>query len=179
MQLAEIKGLVNRHPKLMEIALTADDLARINKEHKLAVVLGVEVDNFGNFNQLGMAPSDAQIKAEIDRLFAEGVRYIFPVHLLDNSFGGTATYVDLFNFSTDREDGHYWSMDCAPMPVNQTEEINYQFSPFDPILINLLNVVTRVKLESNISAAAHLPSVRRTAFSPASYLHRRSGAGPA
>jgi microsomal dipeptidase-like Zn-dependent dipeptidase len=148
LQIAEIKGLVSRHSDFMEIALTADDLARINKAKKLAVVLGVEVDNFGNFNLLGMPPSDAQIKAEIDRLFAEGVRYIFPVHLLDNKFGGTATYEDLFNFSTEREDGHYWDMECERMASNQTEAVNYRFSPFAPVVVDLLNVVSRVKLKT-------------------------------
>jgi hypothetical protein len=34
------------------------------------------------------------------------------------------------------------------MPANQTEAINYQFNSFAPILINLLNVVTRVKLKT-------------------------------
>jgi Membrane dipeptidase (Peptidase family M19) len=148
LQIAEIKGLVSRHNEFMEIALTADDLARINKANKLAVVLGMEVDNFGNFNLLGTPPSDAQIKAEIDRLFAEGVRYMFPVHLLDNKFGGTATYVDLFNFSTEREDGHYWDMGCDDTPASQGEEINYQFAPFAPALIDLLNAITRVKLKT-------------------------------
>jgi hypothetical protein len=158
LQIAEIKAFVGRHADFMEIAFTADDLARINKEKptKLAVVLGVEVDNFGNFNTLPTPPSDAQIKAEIDRLFAEGVRYIFPVHLLDNRFGGTATYEDLFNFSTQREDGNYWKMACECRagdpsgcpPPSQMEEGNFHFSPFAPFVVNLLNVVTRVKLKT-------------------------------
>jgi len=155
LQIAEIKAFVGRH-SFMEVAFTPDDLARINKAGKLAVVLGVEVDNFGNFNTLPAPPSDAQIKAEIDRLFAEGVRYIFPVHLLDNRFGGTATYEDLFNFSTEREDGNYWNMACECRagdpsncpPPSQMEEGNFHFSPFAPFVVNLLNVVTRVKLKT-------------------------------
>jgi hypothetical protein len=176
LQIAEIKGFVSRHD-FMEIAFTADDLARINKGGRLAVVLGVEVDNFGNFNTLPAPPSDAQIKAEIDRLFAEGVRYIFPVHLLDNRFGGTATYEDLFNFSTKREDGNYWNMACECRagdpsncpPPSQMEMGNFHFSPFAPFVVDLLNVVTRVKLKTTFPPLPAYPvcGVQLSAQNPA------------
>jgi microsomal dipeptidase-like Zn-dependent dipeptidase len=149
LQLAEIKGFVDRHPKLMEIALTPADLERIVSKGKLAIVLGVEVDNIGNLNNVPQPPSNAQISAEIDRLYRNGVRYIFPIHVLDNPFGGTATYQDLFNFSTFREDGHYWDLWCAPTPDNPSEAINYQFSTSQALEIDLLNIASKVKLSTS------------------------------
>ena len=119
LQLAETKAFVARHSDFMEVALTSADLERIIRANKLAVVLGVEIDNIGNFNTVSSL-TNAQISAEIQRLFDEGVRYIFPIHLLDNRFGGTATYVDLFNYSTFREDGHWWDLGCTDPSVNYT-----------------------------------------------------------
>jgi hypothetical protein len=139
-QINETKQFVDRHSDFMEIAYSAADLERIVRANKLAVVLGVEIDNIGN---LKGSPSTAQAIAEIDHLYFEGVTYVFPIHLLDNPFGGTATYdadptshdVGLFNLSTYREEGHYWDLGCAPppMPGNPSSEaINYKFPFLDP-----------------------------------------------
>jgi hypothetical protein len=50
----------------MEVALTADDLARIVRSNKLAVVLGVEIDNIGNLKPVPQPPSHAQISSSPD-----------------------------------------------------------------------------------------------------------------
>jgi hypothetical protein len=82
---------------------------------------GVELDHIGN---LGVAldplipiqppsPPDADIRAEIDRLYNKGVRYIFPLHLVDNPFGGAAAYESLFDVSSLRESGHPYDLVCA------------------------------------------------------------------
>jgi hypothetical protein len=133
LQLTEIKKLVGRHADFMEIALTAADLERIIRANKLAVVLGTEIDNIGNFNKVTPL-TNAMVSAEIDRLFNEGVRYIFPIHLIDNPFGGTAAYTDLFNYSNFRESGHWWKLTCTTDP---SEQINYSFTGtgFDPFAV--------------------------------------------
>jgi microsomal dipeptidase-like Zn-dependent dipeptidase len=151
-QLAEIKGFVGRHTDFMEIALTADDLARIVRKNKLAIVLGTEIDNLGNLQKQPPPLTHAQISAEIDRLYGEGVRYIFPIHVLDNRFGGTAAYLDLFNYSTFREDGNYWGLVCAnppQAPDDFTETVNYQFTMSDPVMVDLLNVAGAIKLKTS------------------------------
>ena len=117
MQLDEIKAFVGRHADFMEVALTSADLERIIRGNKLAIVLGVEVDNIGNLHKVSPL-TNAEISAEIQRLFDKGVRYIFPVHLLDNPFGGTAVYVDLFNYSNFREAGHWWDLGCSDPSIN-------------------------------------------------------------
>jgi hypothetical protein len=114
LQIAETKEFIGRHSDFMEIALTSADLQRIVWSNKLAVVLGVEIDDIGNLNTLGRPPGDAEIEAAIGHLFDEGVRYVFPVHLIDNQFGKTAAYEDIFNYSNRREAGHWWDLVCDP-----------------------------------------------------------------
>ncbi|MBL8955641.1 MAG: membrane dipeptidase [Myxococcaceae bacterium] len=112
LQIAELKALVGRHNDFMEVAYSAADLNRIVAANKLAVVLGLEIDNIGNFNTVpGLTP--AQIAAEITRLRSLGVRYLFPVHVIDNPFGTTAANQDIFNLSNLREAGHFWNLQCA------------------------------------------------------------------
>jgi microsomal dipeptidase-like Zn-dependent dipeptidase len=119
LQLTEIKAFVARHPDFMEVALGAADVKRIVQANKIAVVLGVEIDNIGNFNQLPAellslpAPGQAIIAGEIQRLYNSGVRYVLPIHVVDNAFGGTAIYEDGFNTSNLREARHYWEIECA------------------------------------------------------------------
>ena len=55
------------------------------------------------------------------------MRYIFPVHIIDNSFGGTAVYEDLFNYSNYREAGHWWDLECADPSINYS----FQAQGFD------------------------------------------------
>lgn len=55
---------------------------------KLAVVLGIEVDNvFGSKPENPL--SILQILTALDQYYAGGVRHIFPIHFDDNAFGGT------------------------------------------------------------------------------------------
>lgn len=112
LQLDEMRAFVGRHRDFMEIAYSAADLRRIVLANKLAIVLGVELDNIGNFNKVSRL-TQPMIAAEIRRLYDKGVRYIFPVHVIDNKFGGTAIYKDLFNTSNYREFGSFWSIGCA------------------------------------------------------------------
>jgi microsomal dipeptidase-like Zn-dependent dipeptidase len=129
LQIREIKALVSRHSDWMAIADSAENLKKIVEQNKLAIVLGMEVDNIGDFNKKpGLSQDD--IRREIARLYDdEGVRYVFPVHLIDNSFGTTAAYLDLFNLSNLREAGHFWNLQCAPA----SEHIHYAYQLGNPL----------------------------------------------
>jgi microsomal dipeptidase-like Zn-dependent dipeptidase len=122
LQIAEIKSFVARHNDFMEVAYTPTDLRRIVAANKLAVVIGAEIDNIGNFNKV--AVTEPIVRAEINRLYKEGVRYIFPVHLIDNKFGGTALYKDVFNLSNYRENGNFWNIECG----KPEDKITYKFT---------------------------------------------------
>jgi microsomal dipeptidase-like Zn-dependent dipeptidase len=121
LQIAEIKTFVGRHNDFMEVALTPADLRRIVAANKMAIVLGVEVDNIGNFNKVGVGGQ--MISNEVQRLYNEGVRYIFPIHLIDNKFGGTAVYQDVFNLSNYHVTGKFWDLQCG----EAGEGIKHQF----------------------------------------------------
>jgi len=124
LEITETKAFVGRHADFMEVAYTSADLERIVRANKLAVVLGVEVDNIGNLHT--MAPlTKANITNEVARLYAEGVRYIFPIHVIDNPFGGTALYIGTFNISNYREAGHFWDIQCS----NSADQITYKYQP--------------------------------------------------
>lgn len=104
-QIQKLKEFVGRHQSFMQIAYSAADVRRILQSNKLAVILGVEMDNIGNFynpaDGKGGAykpnPTESDVRNEINRLYSLGVRYIFPVHLTNNAFGGAAIYLKDFN----------------------------------------------------------------------------------
>ena len=135
LQIDEIKGLASRHSDWMEIAYSADDLARIVTAGKLALILGLEVDDIGDLNQ-NQSLTIADVRAEVADLYAKGVRYLFPIHMIDNPFGTSAAYGDIFNLSNLREAGHFWNLVCAQPadgigyryqlgnPLTQTVELN-------------------------------------------------------
>ncbi len=106
-QLVRMIELFGRHADFLEIARTSSDLRRIVNAGNLAVILGIEMDNIGNFYNpadkkfatYAPNPTDFDIKYEIDRLFVIGVRYIFPIHITNNVFGGTALYNNDFTIA--------------------------------------------------------------------------------
>jgi hypothetical protein len=194
LQIQEIKNFVGRHSDFMEVARSSADVYSIVKSKKIAVVIGVEINNIGDLgtatsanriiqgggggsggdifgtilgiggaviggyvdpfggqvfgaalgafiggaggNAVGqtdiganVAPvSAAALVAEVDRLYDEDVRYIFPVHLADNPIGGTAAYDDLFDVANIYEEGHAWNLACS----QQSDGIIYQFNSPNP-----------------------------------------------
>jgi microsomal dipeptidase-like Zn-dependent dipeptidase len=151
LQLAELKAFVARHHDFMGIAYSPEDLEKLVRANKLAVVLGVEIDNIGNFNHVSPLTSEA-ISAEISRLYKEGVRYIFPIHLINNPFGGTATYQDIMNYSNYRETGHWWALRWEPT-------ISYHFGQ-DSLPVTLMNIAAVVK---KLGTQFHPPSYPKPA----------------
>lgn len=131
LQVMEIKAFVARNSSFMEVALTPADLYRIvrgipslNVPPKIAVVLGAEIDNIGNFPP-NSPPAPKAITDELARLYKQGVRYIFPVHVSDNLFGGTAPYHQLFNASNVFETGRFWQVECAGTQPYPDDEIGF------------------------------------------------------
>jgi microsomal dipeptidase-like Zn-dependent dipeptidase len=112
LQIREIIAFVNHHTDFMELAMNSADLYRIVQKGNIAVVVGIEVDNLGDFNDK-QPVSTQMIDAEINRLYGNGVRYIFPIHLTDNVFGDTALYDDLFGMANFRETGKFWTVGCS------------------------------------------------------------------
>jgi hypothetical protein len=107
LQIEEIKKLVDRHHParggFMEIATSPEDLRRIVGAGHLAVVLGVETDDFGNLAKraaAGEVITQAKVDAEIHELHGLGVRYLIPLHFSNTVLGGYAITRDLFALSS-------------------------------------------------------------------------------
>ncbi|MFO1460231.1 MAG: HYR domain-containing protein [Verrucomicrobiota bacterium] len=105
-QIDALKDFVARHSDIMEIALDPVQLRSIVRANKLAIIIGSELDDIGNFafdpTVSADSPTDAakkKVSDELDRLYAKGLRYIFPEHLINNKFGGTAIAGDMLNMA--------------------------------------------------------------------------------
>lgn len=113
-QIDETIKFVGQHPDFMEIAYSSADVRRIVGAGKLAVILGMEVDKIGNFGKPGVRTDEAAVRAEIERLYRKGIRYAFPIHLIDNAFGGSAVYEHLFNFANKYQNGYFYRVETNP-----------------------------------------------------------------
>ncbi|HEX8896385.1 MAG TPA: membrane dipeptidase [Terriglobales bacterium] len=108
---------------------------------KLAVVLGIEVDNLFNchlqngngqpLNGEGPACTAEYVQQELQKYYAFGVRHIFPVHDFDNGYGTTATWQDAINVGNFVAEGDFWNA------VNCTDP-GYGFS-LNPIVESLIH----------------------------------------
>ena len=113
-QVADLKAWALRpeNRSWVEVAFTPMDARRIISENKLAMVLGIELDVLGNFvpnnhwTEPGavVMPDDthadlqrALIRAELDRLYLQGVRQIGPFHYVNGVWGGCAMFQRIFN----------------------------------------------------------------------------------
>lgn len=114
-EVREIISFVNRHRDFMEIAYSSADLYRIVKSNKLAIIAGLEIDFIGNFslNMEDNAANRTKVDNELNRLYANGVRYIFPIHMVNNAFGGTAIYEDIMNVLQKIGTGQWWQIECS------------------------------------------------------------------
>ena len=97
-QIAGIKTMVSHNQSWMQIAYSPAEARNIIRQNKLCIVLGMEIDNIGNFHASDNV-TPQQLNSELDRLWAMGVRHMFPIHLADSVFGGSAVYSDMFNFN--------------------------------------------------------------------------------
>lgn len=75
---------------------------------KLAVVLGSEVDYLADCDLVSCAQS--QVDLAMQEIYDLGIRYVFPIHLKTNGFGGAAIYNILA--SGDTYDCKHYSQDC-------------------------------------------------------------------
>jgi microsomal dipeptidase-like Zn-dependent dipeptidase len=115
-QIQATKDLVGRHGDFIEVAYTPADARRIIGANKLAVVLGVEVDSLGNWGRESDVADDEEVRGYLRHLHDDlGVRHIFPIHLANNAFGGTAVYNELFNVLNQHLRGEYLTVRGAAL----------------------------------------------------------------
>ncbi|MBK8254246.1 MAG: membrane dipeptidase [Polyangiaceae bacterium] len=87
------------------VATTPKEAREIIRNNRLAIVLGAEVDDLGDLtDRLAELRYEAQMREEIRRYVRRiqqlGIRHVFPIHLVNNGFGGAAIYDGLFAGAT-------------------------------------------------------------------------------
>ncbi|MDB6040374.1 MAG: peptidase [Verrucomicrobiales bacterium] len=118
-QIAELKNFVARHDDFLEIAYDPFQLRDIVRRGKLAIIIGSELDDIGDFISNPNVKTNADVtskllvSAEIRRLHSNGVRYIFPVHLVNNKFSGTAIAGLMLNIANKYASGEGFQVQAA------------------------------------------------------------------
>src|ERR1019366_5698862 len=147
-QLTYITNLVNANSSWMQIVRTPTEArtAISGNPPKLAVVLSLEMDSL----------SLPQIQSLVQQF---GVANVIPVHLADNSFGGTAVYSDIFNGLSNFINGSLLSS----VPDN-----NVNFSLGTPAIhVEPVTLSTTLNLSSGQVTALDIALVGALAFGPA------------
>jgi microsomal dipeptidase-like Zn-dependent dipeptidase len=119
LQIQWMQQFAQRNSSWMEIARTPKQARAIIERNKLAVVMGIEVDQLGQLQPFGdgndnvsrAQPTAAQIQQEIARVYRLGVRAITPLHLVDNFVGGAAIYNDLFDSLSRYATGQFYCVE--------------------------------------------------------------------
>lgn len=81
----------------LHIAETPAEARSLIRSGKMAVVLGVEVDDL--FQCGRNACSAAEVVLKVMRLHSIGVRHVIPIHSINNDFGGPAFFQELYGLS--------------------------------------------------------------------------------
>jgi microsomal dipeptidase-like Zn-dependent dipeptidase len=121
-----LDAIEKREGGWMRLATSSREAEEIIRSNKLALVLGVEVDTLFGCGSEGDVRCQAEVyAAELDRLYAAGVRQIIPIHLIDNGFGGAAIYDDHMNVNQLVLRGERLEPDPAGC---QDERVDFEFS---------------------------------------------------
>jgi microsomal dipeptidase-like Zn-dependent dipeptidase len=90
-QLAGMQELALLNASWMQIAYTPEEARSIILHDKLAVILGVEVDQLGTYVNLS-DEKPFSITEEVEYLWDLGARVVTPIHAVDNKIGGPAVF---------------------------------------------------------------------------------------
>ncbi len=109
--------------KVVETPQQAEDAIRAGR---MAVVLGIEVDALFGCKHTGDCTIN-HIKDQIRNYYGLGVRHVFPVHLHDNAFGGTAIYHWLWPVANLVSLGEFMDLDdyCEELPEGPGKKYDY------------------------------------------------------
>lgn len=95
-QLDALRQMADDNSHWLEIALDPDHADRIIDDNRLAIIVGLEMD-------------DLELR-QIEELVKKGVRSVIPVHLSDNKFGAAAVYDDLFNVLNEWQNDRFFKV---------------------------------------------------------------------
>ena len=130
-QLSFINSMAATNASWMQIVTTPEEARDAISEGKLAIILAVEMDQ--------LTPSQIIFLRDTANL-----RFVTPIHLSNNRFGGAAVYSDVFNTANEYLTGSFFSVTEDPMidfalsPVQMRLEHN-NTEIMDPEIEALLN----------------------------------------
>lgn len=131
------------------IVTSSAEARRVIEDGKLAVILGTENEKVFDCGEYLDQPLCTQehIDAQLDEWYAKGLRAIFPIHLLDNAFGGTRLSDDpalsgLYQTANIVATGHpYATMPCDELDARSPEGSTPADPPrsiFDTLLLQVM-----------------------------------------
>jgi microsomal dipeptidase-like Zn-dependent dipeptidase len=112
------------------IVTTPQQARDVVRAGKLAVVLGIEVDNLFNCKEAGCPsdfglpaariaplttlPAPTTLEEAVNVIYDMGVRHVFPIHNFDNAFGAAATWMDPIGVGQAVAEQRWWvTRDCG------------------------------------------------------------------
>src|SRR5262245_52809392 len=122
-----------------KIAHTPAEARQIINSGRMAVVLGIEVDSLFDC-KIGQDCTLAHIQERLRNFYQQGVRHIFPIHLFDNQFGGTALFSTLLDSGNKQLTGNFFATEeCAATLGVPNGQHGFQLQPvgggwLDPLL---------------------------------------------
>jgi len=120
-QLLGMKQLAEKNKKWMEIAYSSEDARRIILHNKLALILGVEVDQLG---ELRLGTDEMEPRLEADYLWGLGARAVIPIHAVNNKLGGPSVFIGPYNWLNDLT--HRDNKDATESEVSATKPHYFQ-----------------------------------------------------
>ena len=90
---------------------------------KMAVVLGTEVDTKWGCTTGSAGCTEGYITDRVQEYYDAGVRVVYPVHLIDNKFGGAAVYTGLFELNNLLVNGGFFDMAGCGAPYEWRSDI--------------------------------------------------------
>lgn len=102
---------------------------------KLAVVLGTEVDSAWGCTTGAASCTAAHVEAQVQNYYDQGIRVVYPVHLIDNKFGGAAVYNGLFEVNNWIVNGDWFNMAACGAPIEWRSDIRQFAADAEPAVI--------------------------------------------
>lgn len=90
---------------------------------KMAVVLGTEVDTKWGCTVGSAGCTEGYVADRVQEYYDAGVRVVYPVHLIDNKFGGAAVYTGIFELNNLLVNGSFFTMAGCDAPYEWRSDI--------------------------------------------------------
>lgn len=136
------------------IVYNSDEARSAIAAGKLAVVLGTEVDTEWGCTPDALHCVDGFIDTMVQSYYDNGIRVVYPVHLIDNKFGGTAVYNGLFELDNLIINGGWYDMAGCDSPVEWRSDIREIISDAQTVVTG---AIIALLIFGPLAIAASLP----------------------